>query len=182
LSANEALKRGKAVENEDDGISKKQKVDKNVSDDKAKIREMNRAAQLRCRKRKQIKWKKMEEELKLLKNENTKLIQENQNFKHKFYALKELLVQHKSVGAAENSPFLVQIEEILNASVPIVKKASGNLLPTGRHKAIKNKIPITPPIVPVPMIQNAGQTVQKPVLIQVMGSVAQLAVSVLPNK
>ncbi|RZC37511.1 cyclic AMP-dependent transcription factor ATF-7 [Asbolus verrucosus] len=179
LTESEFQKRAKSREN-DENI-KKQKTKHTVTDDKAKIREMNRAAQLRCRKRKQIQWKKMEEELKMLKSENAKLNYENQNIKHKFYALKELLVKQKNDDATNNTSLVTKIEEILNSSNPTVKNtASGNVLPINRRKSIK-KIPVSP-IVPVPIIQNPGQSAQKPVLIQVMGSVAQLAVSVLPNK
>lgn len=44
---------------------------------KEETRAMNRAAQVRCRKRKAQKWKDMEEEIKKLKNDNRKLIMEN---------------------------------------------------------------------------------------------------------
>lgn len=50
-----------------------------TDDNKEKIREMNRAAQIRCRKRKQIRWKEMEEEILILKDENKRLKMENYN-------------------------------------------------------------------------------------------------------
>lgn len=45
---------------------------------KEKLRAMNRAAQIRCRKRKAQKWKEMEEEIDILKSENKRLQIENQ--------------------------------------------------------------------------------------------------------
>lgn len=77
--------------------NKKQTCDEGSSN-KEKMREMNRAAQLRCRKRKQIQWRQMEEELKTLKVENVRLHNENQNFKQKLYSLKELIIMQKKKG------------------------------------------------------------------------------------
>ncbi|XP_063908502.1 cyclic AMP-dependent transcription factor ATF-2 isoform X2 [Zophobas morio] len=176
LKVNESVP-SKRVNTEQDStvtFNKRQRSGKDI-DEKAKIREMNRAAQLRCRKRKQIQWKRMEEELQLLKNENSNLNHENQNFRHKFYALKELLIKHKC-NISEDGSFS-KVEEILNAPPLISKKSTSENTSLSKRKKSK-----TSPIVPVALIQNSGQPVQNPLLIQVMGSVQQLAVSVLPNK
>ncbi|KAJ8969348.1 hypothetical protein NQ317_011043 [Molorchus minor] len=53
-------------------------VDTNI---KEKVREMNRAAQVRCRKRKQERWKLMEEEILRLRKENKNLKMENAQLK-----------------------------------------------------------------------------------------------------
>lgn len=50
-----------------------------TDENREKVREMNRAAQIRCRKRKQIRWKQMEEEISILKDENKRLKMENYN-------------------------------------------------------------------------------------------------------
>lgn len=60
------------------------------SNNKEELRAMNRAAQVRCRKRKAQKWKEMESKIEFLKNENKKLKLENQLLK------KELLLKNKS--------------------------------------------------------------------------------------
>lgn len=58
-------------------------------DCKEKIRAMNRAAQVRCRKRKAQKWNEMEAKLEFLKNENKRLKIENELLK------RQLLIKNK---------------------------------------------------------------------------------------
>lgn len=65
------------------------------NDEKEKIREVNRAAQLRCRKRKRIKLQRMEEELKELRSENGKLKEENYCLKHKVSLLREFILDER---------------------------------------------------------------------------------------
>ncbi|XP_044263692.1 uncharacterized protein LOC123010686 [Tribolium madens] len=167
----ESQKRTPISEKDDSSnVGKKQKTDKD--DEKEKIREINRAAQIRCRKRKKIQSKKMEEELKTLKSENSKLYSENQDFKHKIYALKELLVKHKKENTADNTTIVKNLEEILN-SAPIARKET----PSENAK----RKPIKPPIVPVPLVQHTAQILQKPLIIQYVAPVAHLALPV-PNK
>lgn len=147
-------------------------------DEREKIREMNRAAQIRCRKRKKIQSVNMEKELKILKYENSRLNGENQDFRKKFYDLKELLLKHKKDHSSENSVLgmnttqlersviiiiifsVKNIEEILNS--PILSK---NVLSDDITKEKTKKVPI---IKPMPLIQKS-----------VFIPVAQLAL--LPN-
>nr|XP_974257.1 PREDICTED: cyclic AMP-dependent transcription factor ATF-7 [Tribolium castaneum] len=146
---------------------------KDTDDEREKVREMNRAAQIRCRKRKQIQRKKMEEEMKTLKSDNAKLYGENQDYKHKIYALKELLVKHKKENASEDTAFVKKIEEILNSKPPPRKEKP----PEDAQKTPK-KIPIKP----VPLAQDTALIVQKPVYLQLVGPLAPLALSLMPDK
>ncbi|KAJ8963965.1 hypothetical protein NQ314_005224 [Rhamnusium bicolor] len=87
------------------------------SDDnsKEKIREMNRAAQIRCRKRKQMRWREMELEIRILKEENKKFKMENNNLKFQLMQIKEKsLNADKGMAIASsnirNSPILPRIQ------------------------------------------------------------------------
>lgn len=63
---------------------------------KEKIRAMNRAAQVRCRKRKAQKWKEMEEEIEFLKSENKKLKIENKILKQEMIIIGNKLTSEKT--------------------------------------------------------------------------------------
>lgn len=59
-------------------VSSNQKCSNSIQGEtREKIREMNRAAQMRCRKRKQMKLAQMEEELEFLREQNRRLYKEN---------------------------------------------------------------------------------------------------------
>lgn len=68
---------------------------------KEKIRAMNRAAQVRCRKRKAEKWKEMEEEISILKSENKRVKLENKRLKLLNTLLKQELTIMGNTFASE---------------------------------------------------------------------------------
>lgn len=72
-------------------------------DEKEKLREMNRAAQLRCRKRKRIKLERMEEDLKEIKAENVKMKEENYCLKHKVSLLREFILDERKKANNEHN-------------------------------------------------------------------------------
>ncbi|CAH0550401.1 unnamed protein product [Brassicogethes aeneus] len=102
---------------------------------KEKIREMNRAAQLRCRNKKRLKMKKLEEEMQKLRNENKRLCLENVALKTENMNLKEMLLEKATTVTKNDKPsdpsgnvsyVCIISTEPASVSYPIVQKPSSN--------------------------------------------------------
>ncbi|CAH1163802.1 unnamed protein product [Phaedon cochleariae] len=113
---------------------------------KKQIREMNRASQMRCRKRKQLLWKQMEDEICNLKEENKKLKVENSNLK------KQLMQFLEKNGTTKESAVTVMTDNLKtqeNASQKTQKKKliapmMIPLIPSGTSLSIPTFMPNQP--------------------------------------
>ncbi|XP_018567171.1 uncharacterized protein LOC108907836 [Anoplophora glabripennis] len=115
-----------------------------VDDNREKIREMNRAAQIRCRKRKQIRWKEMEEEILILKDENKRLRMENYNLQCQLIQIKKTSDNGTVSPAATTLPVLPQIlPKLNNTTNPIVIQilpGASNAVPVNENSISNIKI------------------------------------------
>ncbi|KAJ8926106.1 hypothetical protein NQ315_009963 [Exocentrus adspersus] len=104
---------------------------------------MNRAAQVRCRKRKQIRWKEMENEILLLKAENKRLRIENHNLKCQLMEINKNTDRNEVPAGSVTLPVLPNIfPKLDNSSNAIVIQ----FLPNGSAAVPLTNNRNTPPL------------------------------------
>ncbi|KAJ8963337.1 hypothetical protein NQ318_018808 [Aromia moschata] len=121
------------------------------------LRESNRAAQLRCRKRKQIRWLAMEEELEKLRAENKRLREENYNLKEEVLRLKGNVTDVSEAAQPIQGAIIGTLIPVTDSQTKTPNKGTKPTLPnilkkstTTTSQTSSKKTPI--PIVPSPLV------------------------------
>lgn len=83
---------------------------------KEKIRAMNRAAQVRCRKRKAQKWKEMEEQIEYLKKENKRLKIENRILRKNVIVMGNTFINKNSESSIEGT-YIIDIKHLCSFNI-----------------------------------------------------------------